>query len=83
MASLASDSLQPAPVPAEEVRAHHRSYLGFERMVAFCALHIALVLSCLALAFVGHVPVIAFLLGIGGSLVTISGFVIYASSHPD
>jgi hypothetical protein len=70
-------------VPAEEVRAHRRSYLGFERMVAFCALHIALILACLAIAFVGHTPVIAFLLGIGGSLVTIAGFVIYSSSHED
>ncbi len=81
MASVPSDSVPPVTVPAEEVREHRRSYLGFERMVAFCALHIALILSCLALAFIGHVPVIAFLFGVGGSLVAIVAFVTYASSH--
>jgi hypothetical protein len=73
--------LPPEIVPAEEVREHRRSYLGFERMVAICALHIALALACLALAFIGHAPAIAVLLGVGGSLVTIAAFVIYGASH--
>jgi len=77
---MASSSIDYQPEPGEIV-AHRRSYLGFERMVAFCALHIALILTCLALAFIGHIPVIAFLLGVGGSLTTIAGFAIYASSH--
>ena len=77
---MASTSMDYQPEPGEIV-AHRRSYLGFERMVAFSAVHIALVLVCLALAFIGHVPVLAFLLGAGGSLVTIAAFVIYAASH--
>ncbi|MBV8393884.1 MAG: hypothetical protein JOY81_11945 [Alphaproteobacteria bacterium] len=47
-------------------------------MVLFAVLHIALALSCLALAFISHIPVIAFLLFLGGSLATIAGFVIYS-----
>jgi hypothetical protein len=81
MAVVSSADIATAPVPAEEVREHRRSYLGFERMVAFSALHIALILTCLALAFIGHIPVIAFLLGLGGSLMTIAAFVIYGASH--
>jgi len=81
MASVPSEYVPAAVVSPEEVREHRRSYLGFERMVAFSALHIALALACLALAFIGHAPVIAFLLGVGGSLVTIAAFVIYGASH--
>jgi hypothetical protein len=64
-----------------EIREHLDRYIGFERMVLFSVLHIALALACLALAFIGHTPVIAFLLFLGGSLSTIAGFVIYGASH--
>jgi len=59
-----------------EGRAHRRTFVTFERLVLFAAMHITLTLACLALAFIGHVPVIALLLGIGGTLVLIVGFVI-------
>ena len=62
--------------PQEEVRAHRRSLVSFERLMLLAALHVALVLSCLALAFLGHVPAIALLLGLGGSVVTIAAFVV-------
>jgi len=68
-------------VPSEDVRAHLRAYLSFERLVWFTVLHIALLLACLALAFIGHAPLIAFLFFIAGSLVTIAGFVIHGASH--
>jgi len=48
----------------------------FERLVLFAAMHITLTLACLALAFIGNVPVIALLLGVGGTLALIVGFVI-------
>jgi len=40
-------------------------------------LHIALVLACLALAFIGNSPLIALLLGAGGTVALIMAFVIY------
>jgi len=49
--------------PAEEVRAHRKTFITFERLVLFAVLHITLTLGCLALAFVGHAPLFAFLLG--------------------
>ena len=63
-------------VPPEELREHQRSFMTFERMVLFAVMHIALVLSCLALAFLGDVPLVAFLLGAGGTIALITAFVI-------
>jgi len=65
--------------PAEEVRAHRRTFITFERLVLFAALHIALTLACLALAFFGHAPLFAFLVGAGGTLALIAGFVVFGS----
>ena len=59
-----------------EVRAHRRTFVTFERLVLFAAIHVILTLACLALAFIGNVPVIALLLGVGGTLALIVGFVI-------
>jgi hypothetical protein len=61
---------------AAELRAHRRSFASFERLVLFAAMHVALTLSCLALAFIGNVPVIALLLGLGGTVALITGFVV-------
>ena len=59
-----------------EIRAHRRTFVTFERLVLFAAMHITLTLACLALASIGNVPVIALLLGVGGTLALIVGFVI-------
>lgn len=67
-------------IPAEEIRAHQRSYITFERLVLFSVLHIGLVLVCLALAFLADSPTFAVLLGVIGSLATIGGFAIYGAS---
>lgn len=64
-----------------EVREHRRTFLGFERLVLFAAMHVALILACLALAFVGHIPLLALLLGLGGTLALIMGFVVTANSR--
>ena len=64
--------------PTQELREHRRSFMTFERMVLFAVMHIALVLSCLALAFLGDVPLVAFLLGAGGTIALITAFVITA-----
>ena len=65
---------------ASEVRAHRRTFASFERLVLFAAMHVALTLSCLALAFIGNVPVIALLIGLGGTVALITGFVIVGTN---
>ena len=62
-----------------EVRAHRRTFVSFERLVLFAAMHVAPVLSSVALAFLGHVPVIAVLLGVGGTMALIAAFAIVGS----
>jgi hypothetical protein len=62
----------------QELREHRRSFMTFERMVLFAVMHVALVLSCLALAFLGDVPLLAVLLGIGGTIALITVLVITA-----
>jgi hypothetical protein len=47
---------------------HLRSFVAFRHLVVFAALHVALTLSCVALAFLGHAKLIAFLLWLGGTL---------------
>jgi hypothetical protein len=85
MADLSADRYADLPadssVSPQEMREHRRSYLGFERLILFSVLHIALALVCLALAFLAYIPVLAFLLFIGGSLATIAGLVVYGNSH--
>jgi 4-hydroxybenzoate polyprenyltransferase len=61
---------------ASEVRTHRRTLVTFERLVLFAVLHITLTLACLALAFIGHAPLIALLLGVGGTLALIAGFAV-------
>ncbi|HEY4168317.1 MAG TPA: hypothetical protein VGM96_16150 [Reyranella sp.] len=63
------------PTATQELRERRRSFMAFERIVLFAVTHIALVLSCLALAFLGNVPWIGFLLGVGGTLALIAAFV--------
>jgi len=57
--------------------------MAFERLVLFAVMHIAMVLACLVLALLGHLPVIGLLLGVGGTLALILGFVVAgANSEP-
>jgi hypothetical protein len=64
----------PRPPTAGEVDEHLHSYFTFERLVLFAILHLALTLSCVALAFIGHVPVIASIFWLGGSVLLLAGF---------
>jgi hypothetical protein len=61
---------------AAEVQAHRSSFMSFERLVLFAVMHVTLTLGCLALAFLGHLPVIGLLLGLGGTLALIVGFMV-------
>lgn len=62
-----------------EAREHRRSFITFERIMQFAVMHVALVLSCLALAFLGNVPWVGFLFGVGGTLALIAWFAVTAS----
>jgi hypothetical protein len=62
-----------------ELRAHRRTFDSFARLVLFAILHIGLTLACLALAFLGHVPLISLLIWIGGTLALVAAFTVAAN----
>ena len=73
------DDAQPgddARAGAQELRAHRQTFQLFSKVVLFAVLHIALVLACLALAFLGGVPLFALVLGLGGTIALIVAFTV-------
>ena len=68
--------MTPIEDSALELREHEETFHSFSKLVLFAVLHIVLVLVCLALGFVGHIPVLAVLMGLGGTLVLLIAFVI-------
>ena len=60
----------------QEIYAHEQTFHSFSKLILFAILHIALVLGCLALAFLGNAPVVATLLGVGGTVALLAVFAI-------
>ena len=60
----------------QDVLAHRQTFRLFSKIVSFAILHVALVLGCLALAFVGNAPLIALIVGFGGTLAVILSFTV-------
>jgi hypothetical protein len=71
-----ADIVQDPQLADQDLRAHQETFHSFNKLVLFAILHVALVLGCLALAFLGHVPVLATLLGVGGTVVLLAVFAI-------
>lgn len=63
-------------IPAQELREHQETFHSFSKLVLFAILHIMLILVCMALAFLGHIPVLALLLGLGGTLALLVAFAV-------
>ena len=63
-------------IPAQELREHQETFHSFSKLVLFAVLHVTLVLACLALAFLGHILVLAVLLGLGGTLALLVAFAV-------
>jgi hypothetical protein len=60
----------------QDLRAHQDTYASFSKLVLFTILWIVLLLSCMALGLVGHLPVISLLLGIGGTVALLVAFAV-------
>jgi hypothetical protein len=60
----------------EFVEEHRETFQSFSKFVLFACLHVGLVLVCLALAFLGGIPVLALLLGLGGTAAMIVAFLV-------
>lgn len=64
----------PTSPRALDPREHRKTFHGFSKLVLFGALHVGLVLACLAIAFPGHTPLLGLLLGLGGTFALMVGF---------
>jgi hypothetical protein len=60
----------------EDYRAHQETYDAFNKLVLFSLLWIVLLLVSMALGLIGNLPIIALLLGVGGSLALLVGFAV-------
>ena len=74
MAATLYDPEPEIEITSEELRDHVRTFHSFGKLVLFAILHIMLVLSCLALAFLGNAPLIALLAGVGGTVLLLALF---------
>jgi len=59
-----------------DFRAHADTFAAFNKLVLFTILWIVLLLSSMALGLVGHVPLLATLMGIGGTFLLLVAFAI-------
>ncbi len=59
------------------LNAHLATYNAFNKLVTFMILWIVLLLSSMALGLVGHVSILATLLGVGGTFALIVGFAVF------
>ena len=71
-----ADVLNNRQIADPELPAHQQTFHSFSKLVLFAILHIGLVLACLALAFLGNAPVLALLLGVGGTVALLAAFAI-------
>ena len=71
-----ADILQDRQFADQDLPAHRQTFNSFNKLLLFAILHIVLVLSCLALAFLGHVPLLATVLGVGGTVALLAAFAI-------
>ena len=78
MAATLYDPETETEITSAELRDHVRTFHSFGKLVLFAVLHIVLVLSCLALAFLGNEALIAIVLGVGGTVALLAAFAITA-----
>ena len=60
----------------DDYRAHMETYTSFNKLVTFTLLWIVLILVAMALGLVGHMSILALLLGVGGSVALLVAFAV-------
>ena len=71
-----ADIIQDHRLADPDLRARQETFHSFNKLVLFAVLHAALVLGCLALAFLGNAPLLATLFGVGGTVALLVVFAI-------
>jgi hypothetical protein len=63
-----------------DLREHEQSYAVFRRIVLYAIMHIAFTVICVAVAFLGHLPLMSAVVWIGGTLAML-GLYVYRSTQ--
>jgi hypothetical protein len=71
-----ADIVQDQRLADPDLQAHQQTFHSFSKLILFAILHIMLVLGCLALAFLGNAPMVATLIGVGGTVALLAVFAI-------
>ena len=72
--NLTAGAADTPGLTTQELREHERAFHSFSKLILFAILHIGLVLACMALAFLANLPVLALLIGLGGTAALVMGF---------
>jgi hypothetical protein len=75
--AVMADTLRDPQLASRELRAHEQTFHSFSKLVLFAILHIMVVLPCLALAFLGNAPLMAIILGVGGTVILLAAFAFF------
>jgi hypothetical protein len=69
-----------ATIPVDtELHEHEESYAVFRRIVLFAIMHIGFTIICIALAFLGHLPLMSAVLWIVGTLAMLGTYILRTS----
>lgn len=60
----------------DDYPAHLATYTSFNKLVTFSILWIILLLVAMAIGLVGHLPLLALVMGVGGSIALLIAFAI-------
>lgn len=60
----------------DDYPAHVATYTSFSKLLTFSVLWIILLLVAMALGLIAHLPLLALVLGVGGSVALLIGFAI-------
>jgi Bacterial aa3 type cytochrome c oxidase subunit IV len=74
--AVMADTPHDPQLASQELREHEQTFHSFGKLMLFAILHIMVVLSCLALAFLGNAPLLAIILGVGGITILLASFAI-------
>jgi hypothetical protein len=72
-----ADTRHDPQLATQELREHEQTFHSFSKLMLFAILHIMVVLSCLALAFLGNAPLMAIILGVGGTAILLAAFAFF------
>ncbi|TAJ82462.1 hypothetical protein [Reyranella sp.] len=74
--NLTAGAADTPGLTTQELREHEQAFHSFSKLILFAILHIGLVLACMALAFLANIPVLALLIGLGGTAALVMGFLV-------